>query len=44
MITDYCHGDKHEFSEDFVNYVKQRGYHLMRVADYGQLIETVSFS
>jgi len=43
MITDYCHGDKEEHSEDFVNYVLQRGYHLMSVPQYGQLLEEVRY-
>jgi len=43
MISDYCHGDKLEYSDDFLKYVHQRGYHMMKVADYGQLLEMVGF-
>lgn len=41
MISDYCHGDKDEHSKDFVTYVKERGYHLMSVKEYGHLIQKV---
>jgi len=41
MISDYCHGEKEEYSEDFMKYVLQRGYHLMTVKEYGQLMEKV---
>jgi len=43
LISDYCHGDKEEYSEDFLKYVHQRGYHMMTVPDYGQLLEKVGF-
>jgi len=44
MISDYCHGDKEEHAADFVNYVLQRGYHLMSVPEYGRLLEEVGFT
>lgn len=36
FITDYCCGEK-EHSEEFKDYVKQRGYNLLTVADYGKV-------
>ncbi|GAV02065.1 hypothetical protein RvY_12677 [Ramazzottius varieornatus] len=42
FITDYCCGEK-EHSEEFKDYVKQRGYKLLTVADYGKLLEEVGF-
>jgi len=44
MISDYCHGDKEEYSADYTQYVHQRGYHMMKVVDYGHLLETVGFT
>lgn len=41
LITDYCHGDKENHSEEFVKYVMQRGYQLLSVGAYGQLLEKV---
>lgn len=41
MITDYCRGDKDEYSQDFLKYVRQRGYHLLTVCEYGELLEKV---
>lgn len=43
MISDYCHGDKDEHAVDFVTYVKERGYHLLSVKDYGNLLQQVGF-
>jgi len=43
MITDYCRGDKDEYSHDFLKYVHQRGYHLLTVWQYGNLLEKVGF-
>lgn len=41
MISDYCHGDKDVHSEDFTAYVKERGYYLLSVKDYGNLLQQV---
>ncbi|ETO16413.1 hypothetical protein RFI_20925 [Reticulomyxa filosa] len=38
FITDYCWGSK-PHSEKFVDYVKQRGYHLLTVTEYGKTLE-----
>lgn len=43
LITDYCHGEKEQHSEEFVKYVLQRGYQLLSVRAYGQLLEKVGF-
>lgn len=43
LITDYCHGDKDHHSEEFMKYVLQRGYQLLSVPAYGQLLEKVGF-
>jgi len=43
FITDYCHGDKDSHSEEFRKYVFQRGYQLLSVPAYGQLLENVGF-
>ncbi|XP_055356151.1 uncharacterized protein LOC129601378 [Paramacrobiotus metropolitanus] len=42
LVTDYCCGDK-AHSTDFQTYVQQRGYILLTVAQYGQLLEEVGF-
>jgi phosphoethanolamine N-methyltransferase len=44
MISDYCHGDKEEYSSEYTTYVHQRGYHMLKVVDYGHLLETVGFT
>ncbi|XP_037036442.1 phosphoethanolamine N-methyltransferase 1-like [Bradysia coprophila] len=44
MISDYCHGDKDEHSKDFTTYVKDRGYHLLTVKAYGNLLKKVGFT
>lgn len=41
MITDYCRGDKDDYSQDFLKYVCQRGYHLFTVPQYGLMLEKV---
>lgn len=43
MISDYCQGDKGEYSKDFVTYVKDRAYHLLTVKEYGHLLQKVKF-
>jgi len=43
LITDYCHGDKEQHSEEFMKYVMSRGYQLLSVPAYGQLLEKVGF-
>lgn len=42
FITDYCRGDQ-EHSQRFKDYVKQRGYNLLTVKEYGQVIEGAGF-
>merc|ERR1712137_219120 len=42
MISDYCRTPD-EWSPDYAAYVKQRGYHLHSVANYGKIIEKVGF-
>ena len=42
MITDYC-CTADEWSPDYAAYVKQRGYNLLSVADYGGTIEKAGF-
>jgi len=43
VFTDYCLGEAKEHSEEFKNYVTQRGYSLINVASYEQLIKKVGF-
>jgi len=43
VITDYCHGDKPQHSQHFVDYVKSRGYHLHTVKEYGKILESAGF-
>jgi phosphoethanolamine N-methyltransferase len=43
MISDYCHGDKEEHSEAYLQYVLQRCYLMLTVPEYGQLLERVGF-
>jgi len=38
FITDYCWGSR-PHSEKFSQYVKQRGYHLHTVTEYGKILE-----
>lgn len=42
LVTDYCRGDQRH-SEEFVEYVRQRNYHLLTVRDYGKLLKDVGF-
>jgi len=42
MISDYC-CTPDEWSPAYAAYVKQRGYHLHSVANYGKIIEKVGF-
>jgi len=42
MISDYCRGDQ-EHSEHFLQYVAQRGYHLLTVEDYGGVLRRAGF-
>lgn len=42
LITDYCRGDQ-KHSQQFLDYVKQRGYDLRTVKEYGKLIEQAGF-
>ncbi|KAK2715291.1 uncharacterized protein LOC136035681 isoform X2 [Artemia franciscana] len=42
LISDYCRGEQ-EHSEDFTRYVSQRGYHLLTVQQYGEVLSTVGF-
>jgi len=42
VITDYCCGEG-AHSQDFKNYVKQRGYNLLTVKDYGKTIKDAGF-
>ena len=42
VISDYCCGDGTQ-SEDFKNYVKQRGYNLLTVDDYGKTLKNAGF-
>lgn len=43
VFTDYCRGDKEDFTEEFKKYVAQRGYHLYSVPQYGELMRNVGF-
>jgi len=42
LISDYCQGAQHH-SDEFANYVQQRGYHLLTVQQYGRLLEAAGF-
>lgn len=42
VISDYCHGDK-KHGQQFLDYVKSRGYHLHTVPEYGKILESVGF-
>lgn len=45
LISDYCCGkqDRDLWSQTFTQYVKQRGYHLHTVQDYGKLLEEAGY-
>ena len=48
VITDYCKGDlsklgKEDYSQDFKDYVADRGYHLLTVEQYGQVLTDAGF-
>jgi phosphoethanolamine N-methyltransferase len=44
LITDYCCGrPRDSWSADFVDYVDQRGYHLVDVDQYGELLKQAGF-
>jgi len=42
LITDYCKGET-EGSEEFRQYISNRGYHLLTVSDYGNVLEEAGF-
>ncbi|XP_071531398.1 uncharacterized protein [Panulirus ornatus] len=42
FITDYCRGDR-QHSQEFLDYVKQRGYDLRTVQGYGKVLEQAGF-
>ena len=42
FITDYCRGDQ-EHGQAFQEYVKQRGYNLLTVKEYGKTVEKAGF-
>ena len=42
VISDYCCGDG-QHSQDFKDYVKQRGYNLLTVEDYGKTLKNAGF-
>lgn len=42
FITDYCRGDQ-EHSAQFLTYVKNRGYDLRTVKNYGRVLEACGF-
>ena len=49
VITDYCKGDlaklgKDDYGQDFKDYVADRGYHLLTVDQYGQVLTDAGFS
>ena len=48
VITDYCKGDlskigKEDYGQDFKDYVADRGYHLLTVEQYGQVLTDAGF-
>ncbi|XP_075552919.1 uncharacterized protein LOC142585793 [Dermacentor variabilis] len=43
FFTDYCRGDKEDYSEEFKTYVAQRQYNLLTVSEYGKLLEKAGF-
>jgi len=43
LISDYCCGEA-EWAEDFAAYVADRGYHLLSVPQYGQVIQQAGFT
>ena len=42
LISDYCRGDQ-DHSDAFLQYVAQRGYHLLTVEDYGNVLRRAGF-
>jgi len=43
MVSDYCRGEKPS-PKEFVDYEAQRGYYLLRVKEYGKVLEQTGFS
>ncbi|PAA71323.1 hypothetical protein BOX15_Mlig015119g9 [Macrostomum lignano] len=43
LVTDYCCGEK-PWPDDYAAYVKQRGYHLLTVPEYGAVLSSVGFT
>ena len=41
LISDYCRGENSD--EEFREYVKQRGYHLLTVSQYGKVLAESGF-
>jgi len=49
VITDYCRDDlktsnRDSYSQEFDDYVKDRGYHLLTVEEYGKVLMSAGFS
>lgn len=44
FITDYCHGEPSGHTQRFKDYVKQRGYILKTVPEYGKILESAGFT
>jgi len=44
FITDYCHGEPAGHTQRFKDYVKQRGYILKTVPEYGKILESAGFT
>jgi len=42
LVTDYCRGDQ-KHSQEFLDYVKSRGYDLRTVKEYGQVLEAAGY-
>ena len=43
LITDYCCADS-ALSEGMREYIEQRGYHLLSIAEYTQLLRSAGFA
>lgn len=43
VITDYCCGPKEKWNKEFKNYLLDRGYKLVQLEVYKQLLEDAGF-
>lgn len=45
LVSEYVHGTKHpNFTQEYIDYIDDRGYQLVTVKQYGKILESVGFT